>query len=129
MGGTLGGNLKVFKTGSVDAGFEWPVDSFEAGPLTFEVSAPTTVLSYPSMAGGLASGLRPDGWLLDCGRHRRRLNHGRWAHGLLPECRRCLDVGVGLWAVVARGSGRTEAAGAGHPRSAGRDCAASIQRR
>ncbi len=57
MGGTLGGNLKVFKTGSVDAGFEWPVDSFEAGPLTFEVSAPTTVLSYPSMAGGLASGL------------------------------------------------------------------------
>lgn len=53
--GSLGGNVKVFGTGQVDAGFAWPVSTFEPGARPLRVATDLTVRMYGSVAAGLQS--------------------------------------------------------------------------
>lgn len=56
MGGTLGGNIKLFSTGSVDAGFEVPAVPFEEGSNPLHVTSDLTLRNFKSVSAGLASG-------------------------------------------------------------------------
>ena len=53
--GTLGGALKVWKTGVVDASFTVPTPVFRAGGQPFAVAADLTLATYDSIALGIAS--------------------------------------------------------------------------
>ena len=54
--GTLGGNVKVFATGSLDAGVDWPITAFEPGPRPVSFTSDATLAAYPNVPNGLASG-------------------------------------------------------------------------
>ena len=54
--GTLGGQLAIFTTGSVDASFTLPTATFDGGDVLLTATADTTLASYPSPADGVVSG-------------------------------------------------------------------------
>ena len=54
--GTLGGHVKIFNTGVVDASFTIPDITFNAGETPFSVTEDTELNSYPGTTAGLESG-------------------------------------------------------------------------
>jgi hypothetical protein len=56
MTGSLGGNVKIFNTGSVDAGFEIPKHVFVPGAAPLRVTGDLRITTYESVEQGKASG-------------------------------------------------------------------------
>ncbi len=54
--GTLGGNVKLFNSGSVDAGFEWPSVAFEPGPRPVRVAHDLQLKVFESEQAAMLSG-------------------------------------------------------------------------